>query len=1088
LIKESNGIESGDGTQIYQYKYDSFDRLVKITNPAEGTKEYVYDANGNIVSEKITGGYWDKNSLNTQALLKYRSINYDELNRITSIYDYLFDSKVQDSLNETKYAYTLFAYNDNSQISQITDTNGHITSYNYDTVNRLSYVNDAKWVYSPSTIRANSIEYYYDKNSNITKIRELEISDINPAIYEGYTTEYSYDSLNRLVKIDDYGNLGSIYRTNYYRYDSLNNLTKYKDAKGNKTYYSYDGLSRLLSKEIEMTDSGDGLGNVTGSIINTQKWDDSSRLIAQTDGNGNTTRYAYDALNRLIVTRFADGTFEKNGTGSIVWNTGDDRPTNLSSFFNGYDVHDNILTMTDANGTVINNNYDGLNRLSDRNITSYQQNNSNEVANEYYSYDGISRLQAVYSVLQTPHIHDTFIYRDYDSLDNLVKEQMWIGNPDLAKSPDSTIINEYDNVGNRTSITYPNGRRIRYEYDELNRIKNIYENTIDSANLIASYYYIGTDHVKRRQYKNGIITDYGYDKVKRVDNIPHYPSSNPSAYIDNLWFGWDEMDNKISLSSSLTNFNKSFYYDSNYQLNSTVENGYDYIYDLDNNGNRTYELYGDQYPPIVLTEYFMDDTSPDPADYQMSQYTEVSGVDDFDSYLLYDKNGNLIYRYQYSFLINYDIQYNFKNEMVEYEVWKYSPYPPYPPYYFAKYEYVYDAFGRRVAKIDEETGEEKRFIYDGWRVIEEKNTDGSEAASYVYGNYIDEVLGMRRDVNNDGTPEDYYYHTDDLYNVTAITDSAGNVVERYDYDDFGYPHFYNPAGIGITESAIKNPYLFNGQRWDSETGFYYYRNRCYDPQIGRFISRDPLGIWGDTNNLGNPYTYVGNNPWSHTDPLGLVTPYNLSSVGPATLSKLGDTVFISGDIVTRDVVYRGFEGVLSQQSIYSQQQEKLKQNQETLAEMGKGVEIAATVALPTGPGDVIVGGLAIGGLKIAKAAKCLARAEVKLAKTSKQWKKLFEEAYGKRNVFVHHAIEQKVLKKYPGVIDEVDLYSARFLRGIPQKSNSKLHLSEIRKRWNQFYESHPTATKDQIYNQIREIDKEFGHLFDPPIINGEVRP
>ena len=41
-----------------------------------------------------------------------------------------------------------------------------------------------------------------------------------------------------------------------------------------------------------------------------------------------------------------------------------------------------------------------------------------------------------------------------------------------------------------------------------------------------------------------------------------------------------------------------------------------------------------------------------------------------------------------------------------------------------------------------------------------------------------------------------------------------------------------------------------------------------DPKLGRFTSRDTIGLWGDPNNLGNPYTYLGNNPWSGVDPYG----------------------------------------------------------------------------------------------------------------------------------------------------------------------------------------------------------------------------
>ncbi len=107
---------------------------------------------------------------------------------------------------------------------------------------------------------------------------------------------------------------------------------------------------------------------------------------------------------------------------------------------------------------------------------------------------------------------------------------------------------------------------------------------------------------------------------------------------------------------------------------------------------------------------------------------------------------------------------------------------------------------------------------------------------------------------------DYYYHTDDLFNVVALTDKDGNVVETYDYDDYGNP---------TTTSSVGNPYLFNGRRYDEETSYYYYRTRYLDPQAGRFTTRDIIGIWGDPNNLGSGYTYVGNNPWTLVDPWGL---------------------------------------------------------------------------------------------------------------------------------------------------------------------------------------------------------------------------
>ena len=66
-----------------------------------------------------------------------------------------------------------------------------------------------------------------------------------------------------------------------------------------------------------------------------------------------------------------------------------------------------------------------------------------------------------------------------------------------------------------------------------------------------------------------------------------------------------------------------------------------------------------------------------------------------------------------------------------------------------------------------------------------------------------------------------------------------------------------------TTETTTNPEFIDGG------GLYYFRNRYMSPQLGRFMSVDPIGAWGDPQNMGNAYTYVGNNPYSRFDPLGL---------------------------------------------------------------------------------------------------------------------------------------------------------------------------------------------------------------------------
>ncbi len=142
-------------------------------------------------------------------------------------------------------------------------------------------------------------------------------------------------------------------------------------------------------------------------------------------------------------------------------------------------------------------------------------------------------------------------------------------------------------------------------------------------------------------------------------------------------------------------------------------------------------------------------------------------------------------------------------------------------------------------------------------------------ASYIHGIYIDEVLSMRR-ADGSGVVRDFYYHQDDLFNVTMVTDASGAAVERYEYGDYGAPRFFDGGGAAISASALGAARLFNGREWDAEVAMYYYRTRYLEPSLGRFLQRDIIDIWGDMANYGGGSIYTACNPYSLLDPLGLL--------------------------------------------------------------------------------------------------------------------------------------------------------------------------------------------------------------------------
>ena len=175
--------------------------------------------------------------------------------------------------------------------------------------------------------------------------------------------------------------------------------------------------------------------------------------------------------------------------------------------------------------------------------------------------------------------------------------------------------------------------------------------------------------------------------------------------------------------------------------------------------------------------------------------------------------------------------------------------------------YTYDALGRRIAKLASGMTAD-RYVYHLWQEIEEQNGANLTLASYVYGLYLDEILAMRRE------GADAYFHADQLHTVMAVSDAAGAVMERYFYDDFGHPRFFDGTGVTNPGSVVGNPLLFTGRRFETEIGLFCYRTRMLDPGAGRFITRDTIGTWGDAHNLGNAYAYVGNNPARFNDPHG----------------------------------------------------------------------------------------------------------------------------------------------------------------------------------------------------------------------------
>src|SRR5262249_43431236 len=116
-----------------------------------------------------------------------------------------------------------------------------------------------------------------------------------------------------------------------------------------------------------------------------------------------------------------------------------------------------------------------------------------------------------------------------------------------------------------------------------------------------------------------------------------------------------------------------------------------------------------------------------------------------------------------------------------------------------------------------------------------------------------------------GLEERLYVEQEANWDVTALVNASGTVVERYDYDPFGQVTYLTASWTTQMSSAYLMVYLHQGGRYAVSTGLYYFRNRDDSPVLGRWTRPDSAG-YVDGPNL---YEYEKNQPVGATDPLGL---------------------------------------------------------------------------------------------------------------------------------------------------------------------------------------------------------------------------
>jgi RHS repeat-associated protein len=172
---------------------------------------------------------------------------------------------------------------------------------------------------------------------------------------------------------------------------------------------------------------------------------------------------------------------------------------------------------------------------------------------------------------------------------------------------------------------------------------------------------------------------------------------------------------------------------------------------------------------------------------------------------------------------------------------------------------IYDGFGNRVSKTV--GGVTTKYLVEddvnptGLPQVFEESVNGVLQRTYTYGL---QRISENQQIQGAWTPSFYGY--DGFGSVRQLTNLSGALTDSYNYDAFG--------NLLSSPGPTPNNYLYRGEQYDPDLGLYYLRARYYNPQTGRFLSRDPEdGDPLDPKTL-HKYLYAGGNPINRIDPSG----------------------------------------------------------------------------------------------------------------------------------------------------------------------------------------------------------------------------
>ena len=610
----------------------------------------------------------------------------------------------------------------------------------------------------------------------------------------------------------------------WYTYDASGRPLTTRDAKQHTATYTYQPSGTR------------NLASVTTDGVTTQhRYDAVGRPVRTVTATSAGDSVAYDVMNRVASVTASVGTmrfgFGVNGVdlddvvdplgqryqfrhNVVGWVTQEIDPGGRTALFGYYPATGTARTGTDRRGNTIAFTYDEqgrpLTRTADGAATTWR-------------YDPAGRWAVVANAASYDSIN-------YDSEGKVTRTVTWRGGLefsihhtyDAANRPDSVIVAGawgssasvymYDRFGRMDGIRDPAGRWTELFYNQEGMVDSLRLPTVDTARTLFRY-------DARHQLSSTLsetlnqTRQYGYSALGQVlrDSI----SSGTVGWQHD--YGYDALGRIASWELHRFGRKRVCY---NIRECSTI--------DTDS---------------LAQSLAFSWDAVGNPSGATRDPGNRVRAHGGYS--LEYDLDGNLVRKYNASGF-NQTFTWNALGQLTATDR---------PGVGWAAFQY--DGRGRRVRRQDH-TGAVTHYVYDGDDLVLEVDGAGNRIRDYTYLPGIDQPHSMRQWASGAGGAI-FYYQMQKPGHVSGLVNTSNQLVNEYRYTPFGTPV------NGYPVQGTPNPLQYMARELDGLAGLYYVRNRWYDPQQGRFISEDPIGLEGGINQ----YAYVGGNPISRRDPSGL---------------------------------------------------------------------------------------------------------------------------------------------------------------------------------------------------------------------------